>query len=82
MMPASATQSRRCEFSKPSYSFSVLPEEITGLRAQMGWSMSRLAMELGVRPDLVVDWESGERFPTKKHHEALASLRARAHENE
>lgn len=36
--------------------------------------MSRLAKELGVAPDLVVDWESGEKFPTKKHHQALMAL--------
>ena len=38
--------------------------------------MSRLAKHLEVSADLVVDWESGERFPTKRHHGELANLAA------
>lgn len=37
--------------------------------------MSRLAKELGVFPDLIVDWESGQKFPTKKHYDALLALK-------
>jgi DNA-binding transcriptional regulator YiaG len=55
----------------------MLPEEITRVRALLGLSMSGLAQELGVHPHLIVDWESGEKFPTKKHHEALMKLQQR-----
>lgn len=64
----------RCSFLSNSYPAGVLPEEIARLRERLGFSMSRLAKELGVEPDLVVDWESGEKFPTKKHHQALMTL--------
>lgn len=53
----------------------MLPEEITRLRDRLGFSMSRLAKELGVFPDLIVDWESGQKFPTKKHYDALLALK-------
>lgn len=53
----------------------MLPQAITALRSHLGWSMSRLAQALDVDVNWVVDWESGERFPTKKHHLALVALR-------
>jgi DNA-binding transcriptional regulator YiaG len=52
----------------------MLAHEITTLRKRLGWSMSRLAQHLEISANLVVDWESGQRFPTKKHHVALMAL--------
>ncbi len=52
-------------------------EEITSLRALQLLSMSALAQILRVDVNLVVDWESGVRFPTKKHSEALRLLGVR-----
>jgi DNA-binding transcriptional regulator YiaG len=55
----------------------VLPSEIEKLRVELGWSMSRLAQEMGIPADLIVDWESGQRFPTKKHCVQLQALKVR-----
>ena len=52
----------------------MLPKKITRLRERLGWSMSRLAQELKIDVNFIVDWESGNLFPTKKHSKALQSL--------
>lgn len=50
--------------------------EIRALRTGAGWSSLRLAQHLGVAQSLVLDWESGIRFPTRQHSLALAELKA------
>ncbi len=52
----------------------VTPDEIRRLRDKLGCTMSELAQAVGVPVGLVVDWESGEKFPTKKAVAALTRL--------
>lgn len=59
----------------------MLAPEITRLRNDLGWSMSRLSVHLKVHVNLVVDWESGRRFPTRRDHLALVELRSKIDEN-
>jgi DNA-binding transcriptional regulator YiaG len=50
--------------------------EIQALREGLGLTLSELAKKLGCPVDLVVAWELGQRFPTRKHTEALLRLEA------
>lgn len=52
------------------------PNEIKELRKALGCTARDLATTLKVDPKLVVAWEAGEQFPTKRHVVAMTSLRA------
>ena len=54
----------------------MLPEEIRELREQLELSMSQLAQELKLDVTLLIDWEAGRRFPTKRAVNALEKLKA------
>lgn len=55
----------------------VSPNEIKELRKTLGCTARELAAVLKVDPKLVVSWEAGDLFPTKRHVLALRSLRDR-----
>lgn len=55
----------------------MLPEEIQKIRKELGCTARELATTLGVDPKELAAWEAGELFPTKKHVEALSTLRER-----
>jgi DNA-binding transcriptional regulator YiaG len=50
--------------------------DIVALRKVLRLSPRPLAEKLDVPVSLVHDWERGERFTTKKHHEMLVRLAA------
>ena len=52
----------------------MTPTDVTALRAALNLNPLELAERLGVPPRLVLQWESGDRFPTKKHCEHLRRL--------
>lgn len=56
------------------------PEEIKALEKELRCSTGELARALKVEPKLVVQWETGELFPTKRHVEAMQELRRRGPE--
>jgi len=51
------------------------PGDIKRLRDELGCSIGELAETLGVDVKTVLDWEAGERFPTKRHADKLESIR-------
>jgi transcriptional regulator with XRE-family HTH domain len=53
----------------------MTPDEMKALRAELGCSARELAGALGVEQGDVLAWERGERFPTKRHVEAMDALR-------
>lgn len=53
------------------------PEEIKALRKELACTARELSVTLEVDPDTVAAWERGESFPTKRHCDAMAALRAR-----
>ena len=53
------------------------PDDLKALRRELGCTARDLATTLGVDQELVVAWESGEMFPTKRHVEELEELRKR-----
>lgn len=53
------------------------PADIQALRRALSCSIGELARALGVEAKEVVQWESGERFPTKKHVDLMQKLGAR-----
>ena len=53
----------------------VTSDELKALRSELGCTARELADALGVEHKMVVDWEAGERFPTKKHVGDLEALR-------
>lgn len=50
------------------------PSDIAALRAALGLNPLQLADRLQVDPRLVLQWESGDRFPTKKHCQMMRKL--------
>ncbi len=54
--------------------YCVLSLDIQKLRATLGFNSFQLAQALGVDPALVLHWESGERFATRKYCERMAAL--------
>jgi transcriptional regulator with XRE-family HTH domain len=54
----------------------MLAEEIKALRQELSCSTRELAVAVGVEQATVLAWEKGESFPTKKHAERLAAVRA------
>ena len=55
----------------------MLPEEIKALRAELKCTAKELAGALSLEQKVVMAWESGELFPTKKNVEAMHALRAK-----
>jgi transcriptional regulator with XRE-family HTH domain len=53
------------------------PEDIKALRKDLRASARELATALGIEQADVLAWERGELFPTKRHCDAMAALRAR-----
>lgn len=49
-------------------------KRITNLRVKKGWTRTRLAQEIGLRPQSVDDWEKGRTFPKGKRLQKLAKL--------
>lgn len=50
------------------------PSEVTALRQTLGVNPLQLAELLGVPTRLVLQWEAGDRFPTKRHCEFMRLL--------
>lgn len=50
----------------------VTPSLVAWARAESGYSVDRVAKRLGVKPERVTAWESGERQPTFRQMEQLA----------
>jgi len=50
------------------------PEDIKALRKGLRCTAKELALELQIDPNLVRDWEQGERFPTKRDVERMRAL--------
>ena len=53
------------------------PEDVRALKKQLGCNAKELASVLGVAQEDVVAWERGERFPTKRHVDAMRTLAER-----
>lgn len=51
------------------------PEEIKALRQELGCSVGELAQAVGVEPRLLLAWEAGDLFPTKRHVAKLEAAR-------
>lgn len=51
-------------------------EDIKALRGELACTARELAGALGVEQEDVLAWERGERFPTKRHVDAMTKLRA------
>lgn len=51
------------------------PEDIKALRQELKCTTRDLAAALQIEQSLVLAWESGEQFPTKKHCEQMEVLR-------
>jgi transcriptional regulator with XRE-family HTH domain len=50
--------------------------DIKRLRSELDCSVGELAETIGVDAKTVLEWESGDRFPTKRHADKLTALRA------
>ncbi|MBK7586519.1 MAG: XRE family transcriptional regulator [Myxococcales bacterium] len=50
------------------------PEDVKALRKELSCSIGELARALEVEAKLVVQWESGALFPTKRHVERMKAL--------
>jgi DNA-binding transcriptional regulator YiaG len=50
--------------------------DIVAVRKTLGLTQKDLAAKLDVPTQLVAQWEKGERYTTKKHHEMLLRLAA------
>lgn len=53
----------------------MLPADIQKLRKELACTARELALTLNVDPKEVAAWETGEQFPTKRHVDALCTLR-------
>lgn len=53
----------------------MLPAEIKALRTELKCTAKELAGALGLEQKIVMAWESGELFPTKKYVEQMEALR-------
>lgn len=52
----------------------MFPSDVTALRGALALNPLQLAERLGVTARLVLQWESGDRFPTKRHCQMMAEL--------
>ncbi len=55
----------------------MLPEEIKALRSELKCTAKELAGALALEQKVVMAWEAGELFPTKKHVDMMQALRAK-----
>lgn len=55
----------------------MTPEDIKALRTELKCTARDLATALGIEQAMVMKWESGELFPTKKHCDQMEELRAK-----
>jgi DNA-binding XRE family transcriptional regulator len=53
----------------------VTPDQIKQLRNELACTARELGEAIGVEQKTVLEWEAGQRFPTKRHVQALLSLR-------
>jgi transcriptional regulator with XRE-family HTH domain len=53
----------------------MAPEEIKQLRQELGCTARDLATALGIEQEVVLAWEQGELFPTKRHVTKMEELR-------
>ena len=53
------------------------PEELKTLRKELSCTAKELAAALDLEQATVLAWERGELFPTKRHCDAMESLRRR-----
>ena len=53
----------------------VTPDEIKALRAELKCTAKELAATLSLEQAIVMAWEKGELFPTKKYVDRMAALR-------
>ena len=51
------------------------PDDIKALRAELKCTTRELAGALQIEQSTVLEWESGQMFPTKRHCEQMATLR-------
>ena len=51
------------------------PEDIKALRKELGCTTRELAGAMGMEQEMVLAWERGELFPTKRHVGQMAELR-------
>lgn len=49
-------------------------DDIKRLRGELGCSLGELAAAVGVETRVLLAWESGDEFPTKKHSDKLRKL--------
>ncbi len=54
------------------------PTDVTALRAALDLNPLQLADQLGVPPRLILQWEAGDRFPTRKHCQQMQEMRVRS----
>jgi transcriptional regulator with XRE-family HTH domain len=52
-------------------------DEIKALRAELKCTARELAGALGLEQAVVLQWETGELFPTKRHVDQMEALRAK-----
>lgn len=52
----------------------VTPDEIRALRKSLKCTMQELADALGIEARVVMEWEDGEMFPTRRHVEKMKAL--------
>ena len=55
----------------------MTPEEIKALRAELKCTARELAGALGIEQAVVMKWEAGELFPTKRHVDQMEALRTK-----
>jgi len=55
----------------------MTPQAIKELRTALGCTAKELARALGLEPSVVLSWEQGETFPTKRHVGEMEALRAK-----
>jgi transcriptional regulator with XRE-family HTH domain len=55
----------------------VGPDEIKALRKELGCSTRELGDAVGVDQKTIIDWESGQLFPTKKYVDRMSALRGK-----
>lgn len=76
MNPLSVARRRRLRANLPG----VNAQDVRDLRKELGCTARQLAAALGVEERTVFDWESGERFPTKKACTQMQALKKRGPE--
>jgi transcriptional regulator with XRE-family HTH domain len=55
----------------------VTPDELKGLRKELGCTAKELALALGLEQSTVLAWEKGDLFPTKPFIDKMEAFRAK-----